>query len=180
MTESTPPSVIAAIIGVAGTVALALLTWVGRAIAQIFAERQEIKELLRALHAEVTDKLQISEVAFSKYDVHQICDKMREEKSYYPYITLEPYSSPVFDSAINDIPKLPAAVIKPVIDFYRWDRVTHAAFANLMTEEVKRLEVGRRVQLFENTAELWKEHLHKARAAADALEKQMNKLDQSA
>jgi hypothetical protein len=49
-----------------------------------------------------------------------------------------------------------------------------------MTEDVKRLEIGRRVQLFKNTAELWKEHLNKARAAADALEKQMNKLDQSA
>ena len=175
-----PPSVVAAAIGVAGTVALALLTWVGRAVAQVIAERRELRELLRAFHAEVTDKLQISEVAFKNYNVEQICEKMRKDSSYTPFITLEPYSSPIFDSAIKDIPKLPASVIKPVIDFYRWDRVTHSAFANLMTEEVKKLEVDRRIQLFTDAAVLWGTHLQKGREARKAIENEIKALDHSA
>lgn len=175
--QSLPPAVVAAVIGAAATIALALLTWVGRAIAQVLAERRELNELLRAFHAEVTDKLEISEIAFKNYNVEQICEKMRKDKTYTPFITLERYSSPVFESFMKDIPKFPASVIKPVIDFYRWDRVTHAAFETLMTDKVKDLEVDRRIQLFTDAATLWEKHLEKGRAARTAIEKQVDELD---
>jgi hypothetical protein len=168
--QSLPPSVVAAVIGVAGTMAVATLTWVGREVAHMLAERREMKELLPALHAEISNKLQISEFAFGNYSIDEICNRMRENSSYQPFVTLEPYSSPIFDTAKKDIRKLRAPVIKPIIEFYSWDRSMHAAFEKLNTDEVKQLDVERRMLLFRDAGQIWKMHIISAKAAISAIE----------
>ena len=126
---------------------------------------------MTALRSEIADKVAVAQTTFDRFDVDSLCDRMESDATYVPYFTIEPYSAPIFESTIHDLPHLPADVVRVVVDFYRWDRVTHSAFDSMRSTEFAALDASRRSLVLRSSATVLADYLAKGNAAETAIER---------